>query len=635
MFHSPDGEYMADIDHHPDMASLADAVAAGCLICVPMMQKLLRRAQSIGRSMPETFQYGLYPDFVPRFSIYELGGNSMASNKFITHLIGVPKSKISANLRVGRRKAGLSFPEASERALGWMKNCLGSHNSCKQNQIPTVYPSRLIELRDFDMCLISPTKDKTSGAFVALSYCWGHNPNFLRLTVANLPELSAGISYETLPIAFQEAMRLARSLTIKYIWIDSLCIIQSGPGSAEDWASESRKMKDVYSSCILNISMSSSSNPHDSCLSPLAPHVTYPFEVDTTKIISVTYGEHRDETCVVYDPQYFPEALNKLPLGQRAWALQERLLSPRVLSFGMGEIFWDCKELSNASEALPKGQHDQVVASESTVKTILRSNDPRSLQVEWMYVLDDYVSRELTFPNKDKMVALSAVVSQFEVAMDDVCVAGHFWKMLPDSLGWRIPRWSNDAAVVPTRMTSRMSDQYCSYGTAGGLYKVPRWSWASMHGPLDDLYVDLRSDFHDQLVPQVIAYHYTQLIDATGGDFTTVVLEIKAHSANVETGGDDSRIKSGIWDMSGHEVECQFDDISDMPSKSKSFVAIVLLHNRYYWRVEGLLLNRVSIDDVPYFERVGSFIVHNFEVGPGKHDTSKLFGNNMSLFRLI
>ncbi|KAK1485024.1 hypothetical protein CCUS01_15416 [Colletotrichum cuscutae] len=74
--------------------------------------------------------------------------------------------------------------------------------------------------------LIDPETTPISGPYAALSYCWGSNPSFLRLTAWNQNRLRAGIADDELPIAFCEALKAVRCLDILYIWIDSLCIIQ-------------------------------------------------------------------------------------------------------------------------------------------------------------------------------------------------------------------------------------------------------------------------------------------------------------------------------------------------------------------------------------------------------------------------
>ncbi|KAH6875169.1 heterokaryon incompatibility protein-domain-containing protein, partial [Alternaria rosae] len=115
-------------------------------------------------------------------------------------------------------------------------------------------PTRLLELENEKACLILSLRDEPSGHYAALSYCWGPNPSFIHLTADNLQEFQLGLPYSDLPIAFQEAMCMIRGLGIRYLWIDALCIIQSGLGSSEDWQSECGRMQEIYSYCFINLS---------------------------------------------------------------------------------------------------------------------------------------------------------------------------------------------------------------------------------------------------------------------------------------------------------------------------------------------------------------------------------------------
>lgn len=58
-------------------------------------------------------------------------------------------------------------------------------------------------------------------------------------------------------LPFRDAISLIKSLFIRYVWIDTLCVIQSGPGSSEDWHSECSKMQDIYSNCTVSLCLSS------------------------------------------------------------------------------------------------------------------------------------------------------------------------------------------------------------------------------------------------------------------------------------------------------------------------------------------------------------------------------------------
>jgi hypothetical protein len=55
-----------------------------------------------------------------------------------------------------------------------------------------------------------------------------------------------------MPRAFQDAIDITRQLGIRYLWIDSLCIIQGFEG---DWEEQSSIMGDIYahSFCTLAV----------------------------------------------------------------------------------------------------------------------------------------------------------------------------------------------------------------------------------------------------------------------------------------------------------------------------------------------------------------------------------------------
>ncbi|KAK8174976.1 hypothetical protein IWX90DRAFT_373819, partial [Phyllosticta citrichinensis] len=67
---------------------------------------------------------------------------------------------------------------------------------------------------------------------------------------------------EKLPKSFQDALAICNELGIKYLWIDSLCIIQSNEEANEDWLEHARLMADIYKNCSLNIAIDRASNPY-------------------------------------------------------------------------------------------------------------------------------------------------------------------------------------------------------------------------------------------------------------------------------------------------------------------------------------------------------------------------------------
>ncbi|KAF4495657.1 hypothetical protein FAGAP_8211 [Fusarium agapanthi] len=62
--------------------------------------------------------------------------------------------------------------------------------------------------------------------------------------------------------------------------------------------------------------------------------------------------------CAIFTADDFSWARVDLPLSNRAWVFQERLLSPRTLHFGSDRISWECAGSHNLTEYLREGVSD-------------------------------------------------------------------------------------------------------------------------------------------------------------------------------------------------------------------------------------------------------------------------------------
>ena len=70
------------------------------------------------------------------------------------------------------------------------------------------------------------------------------------MTKSNIDPRYVGIRVNELPLNFIRAVQITQRLGIRYLWIDSLCIIQD---SAEDWRRESVKMGPINQGAFLKI----------------------------------------------------------------------------------------------------------------------------------------------------------------------------------------------------------------------------------------------------------------------------------------------------------------------------------------------------------------------------------------------
>jgi len=120
----------------------------------------------------------------------------------------------------------------------WGEECF-KHSNCTPlgSRTPFV-PRHLINVGDDSweqVKLQQSSEVMKSAQYMTLSHRWGEDvPG--TLTTKNLEELSCMIPTTFLSATFKDAIIVTRCLGFKYLWVDSLCIIQD---SLEDWATES------------------------------------------------------------------------------------------------------------------------------------------------------------------------------------------------------------------------------------------------------------------------------------------------------------------------------------------------------------------------------------------------------------
>ena len=232
------------------------------------------------------------------------------------------------------RTTGFTGSESAvEIAKDWLNDCITSHPNCRDNHDQTL-PTRLLDLELLhntkDLKLVETTGE--SGQYAALSHCWGTTQQFTT-TKATLTKRKVCIPFTELPKTFKEAVQVARALRIRYLWIDSLCIIQ---GDHDDWAREAARMSAVYQNALITIAAAASDSGDKGLF---RRSVEYEVETHPTEgeSLSLIFRPPRKHLGSREDREMFP-------LAQRAWALQERFLSPRVLHYTSQELSFECTQ---------------------------------------------------------------------------------------------------------------------------------------------------------------------------------------------------------------------------------------------------------------------------------------------------
>jgi len=621
-----------DRKHHSGLASLTKAAADGCYICTPLWESVRPETGHLSDDLKSHFTIGRIPDGSSRgsrslpeerliscSSLSTWGrkksvANSLPHKLDLRSVVAVPTANVPVNVGTYGRWTTIPMAESLQAAQKWMSTCLDTHEQCQKHKQPHTYPTRLLELSSHKVRLILQQEEELSGPYAALSYCWGTNPSFIRLTADNMQDLRLGILHSDLPIAFQEAIRFVEGLGVRYLWIDALCIIQSGRGSSEDWLLECSRMQEVYSNCFINISLVQATHPDQSCMGGYTRKANLPFTTNMAvrRMSGDTTGTASAFTVI--PSQYFQHSLYQQPLGSRAWVLQERLLATRVLSIGHGELFWDCERVPNASESLPCGfelcpDPTRAVLSEALglqIPSIPQASDSWTLEDAWSKILVEYSARQLTYPQADKLIAISAIASCMRYASNDTYLAGHFWKTLPKSLNWRASRAPGHPFRADERPPHRLPKS-SSQMLDGSWMVTPTWSWASMNGRLRT-----RPSAGVSLTVIAIAeeYRLSPLVENERGPSMEkmILLTIRAWSRPIKwtLGGPMGYKGAESLKEEGFErLYVTMDEPNEKPNNGSMFLLAALVQVEHI--VEGLLLKETNLYEGKVYGRLGQF----------------------------
>lgn len=151
----------------------------------------------------------------------------------------------------------------------------------------------------------------------------------------NLAQMKNCIPLHILSKSFQDAVEVTRRLSIRYIWIDSLCIIQD---SDADWDKEALQMELVYNNCFFNIAATHSANGEGGLFTRRDPLTNLPLRV------LATFDNEEPKYLMCINANSWVDAFEKEPLNTRGWVIQERIFSPRICHFTSSQVIWECND---------------------------------------------------------------------------------------------------------------------------------------------------------------------------------------------------------------------------------------------------------------------------------------------------
>jgi hypothetical protein len=374
---------------------------------------------------------------------------------------------------------------STRRLAAWLQECRASHPAC--NSVDSDFlPTRLVDVLEISKngkpgVRLIETNSGLAATYCCLSHCWGKVPISCCTTDQTLHQALGFLAFASLPKNFRDAIEITRAIGIRYIWIDSLCIIQKNAG---DWSRESAKMAEIYRNAEITIVAASSADSTGGCFSYGEADVCFSIQPSS---LSIRQTHLIGARMSGPGPSGVESFRDRYPVFFRGWVLQERLLSRRLAYFRSDELAFQCSKSNRLCECgntrfaphpdVHTSAHRAIVYAPfvSPERRVLMSaankyrvKDPRletdkldGIYQAWARIVTEYKTLDLT-NHSDILPALSGCAKVVQGRVDDEYVAGMWRRNLAQDLVWSVER---DAGVL---------------GMRNEPWTAPTWSWASL-----------------------------------------------------------------------------------------------------------------------------------------------------------
>lgn len=409
---------------------------------------------------------------------------------------------------------------ALQLASFWIRSCMRTHDKCRavtSGGSVAFMPTRLLDVQNNSIRLVK-SKDEIDATadrqYLALSHCWGLVP-IIRTLKSNFGKHRKDIPTAELSKTFREAVQATRKLGFRYIWIDSMCIIQD---DSADWAAEAATMCDVYQHATLTIAAAHAPGGDIGCFAERDGLLNLPFYVEFLPSASLgsrlpitvqftTYGRPQSQDLGGGDPALYG----------RAWVLQEQLLSPRLLIFDGAQLKWECLTM-HGSEGSPTSGATRYDLSQKAIRSGImdRYEYFDSIQAKkgeftdsqvygrikhlyWCNLVMNYTHRGMTNAT-DRLIALAGIAQALSRHTKSEYLAGLWSSHFFIGLLWSLAHNEKYQMSASTNFDFE-KNKYIRHEHN----IAPSWSWASVTAPVvygqnEVLDIDCVCDIHDPKV---------------------------------------------------------------------------------------------------------------------------------------
>lgn len=292
------------------------------------------------------------------------------------------------------------------------------------------------------------------------------------------------------------------------------------------------------------------------------------------------------------------EMVSKTPLDRRAWVLQERLLSLRILYFGSQQMYWECAEAALRQD----GKHYDASTDVLRVTAFKPYLDVHAVipghhgqtqafkYLQWYEIVAEYTNWGLTF-DSDKLPAISGIAKAFKSQIESMYIAGIWQEDFIAGLHWFVTDPSNFIS-----------------------HTLPSWAWASLNGHVRFArYAKEPREIYEGCC-KVIDMTYQHVGLNPYGDNTGAQLRIQGQLIQVTYhpgAALEGSLFRSVWTLDGRAVgNVKFDKASQQ--KGYTFSCLLVQGGEH---CSVTLALEPSMDPPRYYERIGYVGVQSFPLG--------------------
>ncbi|KAB2578835.1 Zinc finger TFIIS-type protein [Lasiodiplodia theobromae] len=377
----------------------------------------------------------------------------------------------------------------------WMRNCHEEHGDrCNviDSRLPSTSPCWLIDTKR--RCLVEAEPGQP---YVALSYVWGAANQYKTLR-EDLDQLQQEGYLDrddiAIPRTIRDAIGLVPLLGGRYLWVDSLCILQE---DGEELWDQIHGMASIYANATVTI-VAAQGETADYGLSGIQG-------VSNPRQLSDEIHALRNGTQILsYGDGWFSR-LMPTKYAYRAWTFQEYLFSRRKIIFKDDSVHWKC-ESATWEEEIAQIQYPKLeygMGQASSMSTMLLPRKQRLLQPlpslnDFGKLVYAFNAKQLTYP-EDLPYAFAGTATMLSKSFVGGIICG-----LPAMFFDVALLWGSHEACMKRRVPANVQDEAADI--------LPSWSWMGWEGRIDtdswrsgnDCFLQAMGESQTRTVPTVV-----------------------------------------------------------------------------------------------------------------------------------